>query len=269
MWRSEDAKAQTVEKSNFTRRCSLLSRYLKEKGSFGNIDLGLIRKPESDLGLPGNSDQQEKQNVMHKANSELKAINVLGEPSSSSGGKAKATNLIEPSDPGSSQLTIFFGGKVLVYTEFPVDKAKEIIQVAKQAKPVTDINIQTQVNVHNKSHMALPDLNEPTDSADVKQQQNQLVERIARRASLHRFFAKRKDRSVARAPYQVNQNTGSHHYPPKPETVHGQQLEQGQSSQQPDNAVAQTVSQSNQECDKDMLMEVKEGQCSKDLELRL
>lgn len=99
----------------------------------------------------------------------------------------------EPSDPGSSQLTIFFGGKVLVYNEFPSDKAKEIIQVAKQAKPVTEVNVQN----NNKSNMVLPDLNEPSDSADVnqqQQQQNQLVERIARRASLHRFFAKRKDR---------------------------------------------------------------------------
>ncbi|KAJ4869632.1 Protein TIFY 11A [Raphanus sativus] len=260
MSRNEDGKAQPPEKFNFTRRCSLLSRYLKEKGSFGNIDLGLVRKPE-DLRLPGNSDQQDKQNVMHKANSEIKALNVLGEPSSLSGGKAKATNLSEPSDPGSSQLTIFFGGKVLVYNEFPSDKAKEIIQVAKQAKPVTEVNVQN----NNKSNMVLPDLNEPSDSADVnqqQQQQNQLVERIARRASLHRFFAKRKDRAVARAPYQVNQNAGRHHYPPKPDNVPGQQLEQGQSSQRP--------AQPKPECDKDMLMEVKEeGQCSKDLELRL
>ncbi|CAN7035268.1 unnamed protein product [Brassica rapa subsp. trilocularis] len=270
MSRNEDGKAPPPEKSNFTRRCSLLSRYLKEKGSFGNIDLGLVRKPGPDLGLPRNSDQQEKQKVMHKANSELKALNVLGEPSSSFGGKAKATNLSEPSEPVSSQLTIFFGGKVLVYNEFPSDKAKEIIQVAKEARPVTDINIQTQINVqkdHNKSNIVLPDLNEPTDTADVnqqQQQQNQLVERIARRASLHRFFAKRKDRAVARAPYQVNQNGGGHHYPPKPETVPGQQLEQGQSSQ------PQRPAQPKPECDKDMLMEVKEeGQCSKDLELRL
>lgn len=103
------------------------------------------------------------------------------------------------SEAGSSQLTIFFGGNVLVYNEFPEDKAKEIIEVAKQAKPVSEINIQTQINVennnNNKSNTVLPDLNEPTNSADInQQQQNQLVERIARRASLHRFFAKRKDR---------------------------------------------------------------------------
>ena len=69
--------------------------------------------------------------------------------------------------------------------------------MAKQAKPGTDINIKTQINVENndkKSNMVLPDLNEPTNSVDIVNQQNQVVERIARRASLHRFFAKRKDR---------------------------------------------------------------------------
>ncbi|KAF3610334.1 hypothetical protein DY000_02045649 [Brassica cretica] len=273
MSRNENAKAQPLEKSTFTRRCSLLSRYLKEKGSFGNINLGLIRKPNSDRVLSGNSDPPGKQ---HKADSETKTLDVFqrvlkGEPSP---GKANEdSNLSNPSEPGSSQLTVFFGGKVLVYNEFPTDKAKEILEVAKQAKPVTDINIKTQINVENndkKSNMVLPDLNEPTNSVDIVNQQNQVVERIARRASLHRFFAKRKDRAVARAPYQVNQNAGHHHYPPKPETAHGRPLESGQSSKAPETAVVQTMSQPKPEGDKYMSIETEEeGQCSKDLQLRL
>ncbi|KAF8114276.1 hypothetical protein N665_0039s0040 [Sinapis alba] len=287
MSRKENAKAQppSSEKSTFTRRCSLLSRYLKEKGSFGNINLDLIRKPDSDLGLFGYSCPPGKQNAMQKADTETKTLDVFqrvskGEPSRSSGGKAKETNLSKSSSElGSSQLTIFFGGQVLVYNEFPAEKAKEIMEVAKQAKPVTEVNTQTQINVennnnnNNKSNMVLPDLNEPTDSADTipqQQQENQVVERIARRASLHRFFAKRKDRAVARAPYQVNQNGGHHHYPPKPETAHGEPLEPGQSSKRPENAVAQTMSHSKPEGDKDTSIKIEEeGQCSKDLELKL
>lgn len=45
---------QGQEKSNFSQRCSLLSRYLKEKGSFGNINMGLARI--SDLELAGKFD---------------------------------------------------------------------------------------------------------------------------------------------------------------------------------------------------------------------
>ncbi|CAH8391044.1 unnamed protein product [Eruca vesicaria subsp. sativa] len=282
MSRNENAKAQPPpEKSSFTRRCSLLSRYLKEKGSFGNINLDLTRKPNSDLGLPGYSCPPGKQNAMQRADTETKTFDVLqrlskAEMSPSSGGKAKETNLSKSSSElGSSQLTIFFGDQVLVYNEFPADKAKEIMEVAKQAKPVTEVNIQAQINVqnNNKSNMVLPDLNEPTDSADTnpqQQQENQVVERIARRASLHRFFAKRKDRAVARAPYQVNQNAGHHHYPHKPETPHGQPFESGQSSKQQENAVAQTLSHPKPERDTNTPIKIdEEGQCSKDLELRL
>lgn len=281
-------------KSNFTRRCSLLSRYLKENGSFGNIDLGLLPKPESDLVLlPSKSDLPGKQNAMKKAeHSESKDLERVskGESSTSFGGKVKDADLSE-TEPGSSQLTIFFGGKVIVYNEFPANKANEIMQVAKQTKPVTVTvkNIQTQINVqdvinnnnNNKTNnTVLPDLNEPTNSAEThlnhptkqqqqqQQEQNQLVERIARRASLHRFFAKRKDRAVARAPYQVNENAGHHRYPPKPEMEAGQPLEPGQSSQRPDNAVAQTMAHPKSDGDKDY-MEIEEGQSSKDLELRL
>ncbi|CAH8381200.1 unnamed protein product [Eruca vesicaria subsp. sativa] len=278
MSRNENAKAQPLEKSNFTRKCSLLSRYLKEKGSFGHIDLGFVGKPVS---LPGNSDSLGKEITMHKADLGNKSLGFFqkvskGEPSPSSGGKAnKDTNLSKSSEPESSQLTIFFGGQVLVYNQFPANKAKEIMEVAKQAKPVTDINIQTQTKVenNNKNNMVLPDLNEPTNSADINQQQqeqNQVVERIARRASLHRFFAKRKDRAVTRAPYQVNQNADHHHYPPKPKTTHGQPLEAGESSKQPENDFGQTMSHPIPKGDNDISMEIKEeSQCSKDLELRL
>ncbi|KAL1224117.1 Protein TIFY 11A [Cardamine amara subsp. amara] len=288
MSRNENAP----EKSNFTRRCSLLSRYLKENGSFGNIDLGLLPKPNSNLVLlPAKSDIPGKQNAMKKAeHSESKDLERVskGESSTSFGGKVKDADLSE-TEPGSSQLTIFFGGKVIVYNEFPANKANEIMQVAKQTKPLTLTvkNIQTQINIqdinNNKTNnMVLPDLNEPTNSAEThlnhptkqqqqqqqQQEQNQLVERIARRASLHRFFAKRKDRAVARAPYQVNQNAGHHRYPPKAEMEAGQPLEPGQSSQRPDNAVAQTMAHPKSDGDKDS-MDVEEGQSSKDLELRL
>ncbi|CAN8239507.1 unnamed protein product [Cochlearia groenlandica] len=174
------------EKSTFSRRCSLLSRYLKEKGSFGNIDIGLALK--SDLELVGKSNSRDQQNLIKKAeNSETRSFElfpnlIIGEASTSSGDKAKDVNL-------------------------------------------------------SKSNVVIPDLNEPTSSKNdddnydqQPKEQHQVVERIARRASLHRFFAKRKDRAVARAPYQVNQNVS--HLPPKPHMT-GPLVEPRQSSRQP------------------------------------
>ncbi|XP_019093131.1 PREDICTED: protein TIFY 11B-like isoform X2 [Camelina sativa] len=237
---------QAPEKSNFSQRCSLLSRYLKEKGSFGNINIGLARK--SDLELAGNFDLKGQQDVIKKAEtSGTRSFDLIqkvsnGEASTSSGGKAIDIIDLSELEPGNSQLTIFFGGKVMVFNEFPEDKAKEIMQVAAKAanhvahveskSKNTQMNLDMDISISSKSNVIIPDLNEPTSSGNnedqqTEQQQHQGVERIARRASLHRFFAKRKDRAVARAPYQVNQN-GSH-LPPKPEMV-SPSIKAGQSS---------------------------------------
>lgn len=91
----------------------------------------------------------------------------------------------------------------MVFNEFPEDKANEIMEVAKEANHVavdSKKNTQSHMNLdmNNKSNVVIPDLNEPTSSGNNEDQetgqQHQVVERIARRASLHRFFGKRKDR---------------------------------------------------------------------------
>ncbi|XP_056851089.1 protein TIFY 11B-like isoform X2 [Raphanus sativus] len=197
------------EKSSFSRRCTLLSRYLKEKGSFGNIDISLAHK--LDLDLARKSDLRGQQNELKKADiSETRTFDVkqklsVGEASTSSGGKPSFVDLSEPAsvvpEPGNSQLTMIFRDKLMVY-ELPEDKAKEIIEAATEAHRVAVASKNTQklnMNVSNESKVVIPDLNEPTSSGtnnDDHQtgEQHQVVERIARRASLHRFFAKRKDR---------------------------------------------------------------------------
>ncbi|KAL0731668.1 hypothetical protein Bca4012_027762 [Brassica carinata] len=260
------------EKSTFSRRCSLLSRYLKEKGSFGNIDIGFAHK--LDLDLAGKSDLRGQQNEIKKAYiSDTRLFDPIqkvsvGEASTSSGGKPRYVDLSEPAsvvpETGNSELTIIFREKIMVYDQFPEDKAKEIIEAARKAHRVAVDSKNSQnldMNMSNKRNVVIPDLNEPTSSeTNETGQQHQVVERIARRASLHRFFAKRKDRAVARAPYQVNQNCG--HLPPKPPMV-GPSAEPGQPSRQP-------LSPPKPKIHNDMLMEVDgEGRCSKDLDLKL
>lgn len=93
----------------------------------------------------------------------------------------------------------------MVFNEFPKDKANEIMEIAKEANHIAVESKTAQnhmnldmINNSSKSNVVIPDLNEPTSSGNNEdhqtKQEHQGVERIARRASLHRFFAKRKDR---------------------------------------------------------------------------
>lgn len=80
---------------------------------------------------------------------------------------------------GSSQMTIIYAGKVFVFNDISAEKAKEIMALATKAS--------------SSNAVVNPELNNNSQTVP-----------IARRASLHRFFEKRKDRAIARAPYQVN-----------------------------------------------------------------
>lgn len=71
-------------------------------------------------------------------------------------------------------LTIFYGGKVFVFDNFSACKADDLIQLAVKSGGTEDRKTAVVSN--------LP---------------------MARKASLHRFLEKRKDRINARAPYRV------------------------------------------------------------------
>lgn len=85
------------------------------------------------------------------------------------------------------QLTIFYGGKVVVFENFPSTKVKDLLQIVSTGDGV-DKNTGTAAtqSLPRPAHNSLPDLP------------------IARRNSLHRFLEKRKGRMNANAPYQAN-----------------------------------------------------------------
>jgi jasmonate ZIM domain-containing protein len=108
-----------------------------------------------------------------------------------------------------SQLTIFYGGKVLVFNDFPADKAKGLMQLAGKGSPIVhDVPAPTPVTDSTKVETAVP---APASSLPGAQldahkpaRQNASDLPIARKASLHRFLEKRKDRLHAKAPYQAS-----------------------------------------------------------------
>ncbi|CAA3021895.1 Hypothetical predicted protein [Olea europaea subsp. europaea] len=122
------------------------------------------------------------------------------------------------SEPETAQMTIFYCGQVMVFEDFPAEKAKEIMLLASKsssqnhsttaaaaalappsmvqspAESATNIPVATPVStfVHNPP--------QPSLASDLP---------IARKNSLARFLEKRKDRITSKAPYQAMA-------PPKP-----------------------------------------------------
>ncbi|GFP85736.1 protein tify 11a [Phtheirospermum japonicum] len=96
-------QGKSPEKSNFVRTCNLLSKYIKEKGSLRTLNIEIGGKIES-----------------------LEAI-VKSNGSIYSSKDAALTG-----GPKASQLTIFYSGKVLVFDDYPADKAKDIVAFAKR-----------------------------------------------------------------------------------------------------------------------------------------
>ncbi|KAJ4839591.1 hypothetical protein Tsubulata_020233 [Turnera subulata] len=221
-------KAQ--EKTSFAQTCNLLSQYLKERGSLGDISLGLNGKlevkgaetarssPATTLNLlPNMESLDDHQGLKQKTPPppSIKSVDFLPQfvgfgPSSD---PVQDTNMkadlrkSSTTEPETAPMTIFYGGKMIMFNDFPADKAKEIMALlgcksnsdtsnGSPATPTTD-RINATIN------SGAPDPNQGQKLVQGPPKASSNVP-MARRASLHRFFAKRKERAAARAPYQMN-----------------------------------------------------------------
>lgn len=192
----------TAEKSNFAQTCSLLSHFLKENRKFGDLTGKLEAKEKSENSCEASSQSG-------GVSSNMKSMDLLPQFASSI---EDVTNKIDlrkkaTGEPETSQMTIFYGGQVLVFDDFPAEKVKEVMQLANKGSSV----LGTDHNVNPSSFVASCSNFVSTSKINSTQEQPQTQPRvlgsdlpIARRNSLHRFFEKRKDRATARAPYQVN-----------------------------------------------------------------
>lgn len=100
-------------------------------------------------------------------------------------------------------MTIFYAGQVMVFDDISAVKAQQLIQYA--SKSVTPVNtsagfvipsINTSKFVENQGNSMSSASGSVESQNDIKQQWQPIVSDmpIARRASLHRFLSKRKDR---------------------------------------------------------------------------
>ncbi|KAL8136483.1 hypothetical protein V2J09_002484 [Rumex salicifolius] len=174
-------------RSAFSQTCNLLSKYVKEKKTIGDLSLGML----------GNGDERGQNDAFRPSMMNLFPVNKKqtdGEPILTN---SKSMDL----EPKSSELTIFYAGQVMVFNDFPAHKAKEIMELAKS------IPVVNNTNINNTSPTVKNTVDKTTLTPSSTQQSTKAIITdlpIARKASLHRFLEKRKDRILARAPYNTS-----------------------------------------------------------------
>ncbi|KAG2313321.1 hypothetical protein Bca52824_024878 [Brassica carinata] len=229
---SSPAECRKLQKKpSFSETCSLLSRYLKEKGSFGDLSLGMTCNPDVNGGFAG-SRQPTMMNLFPceeaSAAQDVKPTHKVPRQSSfssssSSGAKEEVEKNMETksvkAESQSSPLTIFYGGQVMVFDDFPAEKAKQVIDLAnKGSAESSELNknqsAYTQKLAKNHKDIASATPNPSPAKTTATQEPIQTNTSslacelpIARRVSLHRFLEKRKDRITSKAPYQIDGST--------------------------------------------------------------
>lgn len=234
--------------SNFTQTCSMLCQYIKEKASFGdlNLDMACNNMQQSNRGTPEMFRPKappmnffpfmENSRNMPTAATDFKSMDLF--PQQAGFGPSAPTPREEvpkmadssvkksaPGEPQKAQMTIFYGGQVIVYNDFPADKAKEVMLLAsKESSQSHTAPASPPANTNNAfaSHLGKSPINSsspvPPSANMFPNHGNQAIQEgvkppprpvvcdlpIARKASLHRFLEKRKDRLNTLAPYQTS-----------------------------------------------------------------
>lgn len=230
------------EKTMFTQTCTRLREYLKERGPLGGeLSLGMsLGGPENAAATPEASNFFPQTNEktpgfvpsswnMSSTPRNLKPMNMfLPQPNYGSSedlpmmsGCVNKPAAAATPEPEKAQMTIFYAGQVIVFNDFPANKAKEVMRLASMGSSKNPNNNTFPSNSVGKpidSVSLIPSSNVvPNNMANVLPQEGAAKPPmnlpIARKASLARFLEKRKDRINARAPYNMIDELPAHSKP--------------------------------------------------------
>lgn len=217
-------KQEKNKNINFAQTCTRLSQFLKEKRCLGHLDALKTNLASSDLDIKG---AKEVFGAMNGSNNvfpkkmEKKRTSLELFPLTSSltvDGVENSTKTLphtrewpiskeEPKNTTTTpSMTIFYGGKVLVFNELTEDKAQEIMSLARNGMRscCSQTCIQAQGETQTPSGINI----NGTKQELVPQGVCSLSDLpIARRVSLHRFMEKRKHRIAANAPYHLQNSS--------------------------------------------------------------
>lgn len=191
------------EKSSFSQTCSLLSQFLKEKRASVDSTLGIGAKIEPTASTKDLLGSLQKSDGALRPNAS--AMDFL--PQLVENPCIKKSNVRTPG-PDSPQLTIFYDGKMLVFDAFSPEKATEVMELAtKLASDESGTENSPPSAPVSIEKLAVPKVGEASTSSETPKAGNQGVGsdmRYPRRASLLKFLEKRKERVIAKGPYQIN-----------------------------------------------------------------
>ncbi|RZC89977.1 hypothetical protein C5167_029043 [Papaver somniferum] len=221
-----DVEKNSGRKPKFTRTCSMLSQYLKQNGSFGDLSREMTcstpQLDEKKEETPITMNLLPADDFPAKPVPEVKPMDLfpqdtgyvrslsMKEPVKET---VPAKEVVKPTQDGGTSMTIFYAGQVLVFDKLPKDKAKEIMDYADVINSITTPNTPPAIEKLIVNSPCIVDLNSPLasdvpvavsagigssskanlDSGEEKMAKQNHVP-IARKASLHRFLEKRKDR---------------------------------------------------------------------------